>query len=93
MSVWTADIVVALASAALLLWIFVFYYNKARKMTSSFSVGLASFAAIFLVQNLLAVVFYFQLARTYPVEVALPMLALNGLSLAAFATLAWLIRR
>ncbi|MDG6954865.1 MAG: hypothetical protein JRN33_07810 [Nitrososphaerota archaeon] len=92
-SFWTIDIVVAVASAVLMFWAVIFYYRRARTLTSSFSVGLTLFTVIFLVQNLLAVFFYFQLAQTYSADVALPMLALNGLGLAAFATLVWVIRR
>lgn len=92
-SIWTIDIVVAVVSAILMLWAFAFYYGKARKMTSSFSVGLTLFTVIFLLQNLVAVFFYFQLAQNYSADVALPMLTLNGLGLAAFATLVWVIRR
>ncbi|MDG6974438.1 MAG: hypothetical protein JRM95_06365, partial [Nitrososphaerota archaeon] len=59
-SIWTIDIVVAVASAVLMLWAFAFYYGRAKSVASSFSVGLTLFTAIFLVQNLLAVFFYFQ---------------------------------
>ena len=92
-SIWTIDIVVAVASAILMLWAFAFYYGRAKSVASSFSVGLTLFTAIFLVQNLLVVFFYFQLAQNYSADVALPMLTLNGLGLAAFATLIWVIRR
>lgn len=92
-SLWTVDVVVAVASAVLMLWALAFYYGRARRVPSVFSVGLTIFTVIFLVQNLLAIVFYFQLAQTYSADVALPMLTLNGLGLAAFATLVWIIRR
>jgi hypothetical protein len=92
-SLWTLDILVAAASAALMLWAFSFYYERARRITSGFSVGLAIFAGLFLVQNLAAVFFYYELAMKYSADVALPLLTINGLSLGAFATLVWVVRR
>ncbi|MEM0286830.1 MAG: hypothetical protein QXG05_01495 [Nitrososphaerota archaeon] len=92
-SIWTIDIIVALASAVLMVYAFLFYFGKARKMSSSFSLGLTAFTGIFVLQNLIAVFFYYQLAKEYSADVALPMLALNGLGLMAFAVLVWVIRR
>ncbi|MDG6964964.1 MAG: hypothetical protein JRN54_09350 [Nitrososphaerota archaeon] len=92
-SIWTVDIVVAVASAVLMVWALSFYYGRARRVRSAFSVGLTVFVLIFVIQNVMAVFFYFQLAQTYSADVALPMLALNGLGLAAFVTLVWIIRR
>ena len=92
-SFWTVDIMVAVASAILMLWAFVLYYGRARRVTSSFSVGLTIFAVIFLVQNLVAIFFYFDLAAKYSNDVALPMLTINGLGLGAFATLVLVVRR
>ncbi len=92
-SIWTVDIVVAFVSAILMLWACAFYYRKARKMASSFSIGLTLFTVLFVVQNVLAVVFYFRLAENHAADVAFPMLTLNALGLGAFATLVWIIRR
>lgn len=92
-SIWTIDIVVAVASAILMLWAFAFYFRRAKSVTSSFSLGLTLFTVLFLIQNLLAILFYFQLAQSYSADVALPMLTLNGIGLAAFATLVWVIWR
>lgn len=92
-SVWTIDIVVAVVSTILMLWAFLFYYDRARKITSSFSVGLTLFTVLFLIQNLVAIFFYFELAARYSADVALPMLTINGIGLAAFATLVLVIRR
>ena len=92
-SVWTIDILVAVASAILMMWAFAFYYGRARKLTSSFSVGLTLFTVLFLVQNIVAIFFYFELATKYSAEVAVPMLTINGLGLGAFATLVLVVRR
>ncbi len=92
-SFWAVDIIIAVASAVLMLWAFLFYYGRARKVTSSFSVGLTLFAVLFVVQNIVAIFFYFDLATRYSTDVALPMLTINGLGLGAFAALVLVVRR
>ncbi|MHB2036663.1 MAG: hypothetical protein ACYCPW_07985 [Nitrososphaerales archaeon] len=92
-SVWSLDIAIAVATSAILVWIFAFYYKRVQKMRTTFTIGLSIFSFIFLLQNLLSIPIYYDLARVYANDIALPFLALESLELLGFTALSWVIRQ
>ena len=92
-SVWSLDIAIALATSTILVWIFAFYYKRVQKMRTTFTIGLSIFSFIFLLQNLLSIPIYYDLARVYGNDIALPFLALESLELLGFTALSWVIRQ
>ena len=93
LSVWFLDIMVAIATSGILLWIFVFYYRRLSQLRTAFTIGLAVFSFIFLLQNLLSIPIYYELARAYSDTVALPFLALESLELLGFVALSWVVKQ
>lgn len=91
--VWTVDITLAAVGSAAALVLVVFYFRLARERKSRFTLGLAIFSLIFLVQNLAAIFVYYALASTYSVEVALPMMALHSMELVGIGAMVWMARQ
>lgn len=81
------DLVLAAASAGILLGLLYIYGQNFRSLRSPLSVGLILFAALFIAENLAAIYFYVLMSDSYGAAVALPLLALNGVELVGFATL------
>ena len=92
-SVWLLDIFVAMATSAILIWIFAFYYTRVKELRTIFTVGLSVFSFIFLLQNILSIPIYYELSRAYNDSIALPFLALESLELLAFIALSWVVRQ
>lgn len=92
-SVWSLDIAIAIATSAILLWIFAFYYHRVKEMKTTFTIGLTVFSFIFLLQNILSIPMYYVLSRGYGNDVALPFLALEALELLGFVALSWVVRQ
>ncbi|HVB12267.1 MAG TPA: hypothetical protein VNE86_03980 [Nitrososphaerales archaeon] len=92
-SVWFLDIAIAVATSAILVWIFTFYYKRVQKMRTTFTIGLSVFSFIFLLQNLLSIPIYYDFARGYGNDIALPFLALESLELLGFIALSWVVRQ
>jgi low affinity Fe/Cu permease len=92
-SIWFLDIAIAIATSAILLWIFLFYYRRVHEMRTVFTIGLSVFSFIFLLQNLLSIPIYYELARGYGNDIALPFLALESLELLGFVALSWVVRQ
>jgi hypothetical protein len=90
---WGADLAIALVSVGLTAWIFALYLKRAADVRSKFSFGLALLSGIFFVESITSVSVYYHFSTKYPVEVALPLLALSLLGLAGFAVLVWLARQ
>lgn len=89
---WMIDLVLAVASAGVLVGLLYIYGSNFRSVRSPLSVGLIVFAALFLVGNVAAMLFYLSLndrlsGTGFGADVAMPMLVLNVLELAGFATL------
>jgi len=93
LSVWFLDIAIAMATSAILVWIFAFYYKRVQKMRTTFTIGLSVFSFIFLLQNILSIPIYYDLARVYGNDIALPFLALESLELLGFLALSWVVRQ
>jgi hypothetical protein len=92
-SIWFLDIAIAIATSVILLWIFLFYYRRVHEMRTVFTIGLSVFSFIFLLQNLLSIPIYYELARGYGNDIALPFLALESLELLGFVALSWVVRQ
>jgi hypothetical protein len=92
-SIWFLDIAVAIATSAILIWIFVFYYRRVKELRTTFTLGLSVFSFIFLLQNVLSIPIYYELSRAYANSIALPFLALESLELLAFIALSWVVRQ
>jgi hypothetical protein len=92
-SVWFLDIAIAVATSAILVWIFSFYYRRVREMRTVFTTGLSIFSFIFLLQNLLSIPIYYILAQAYGNDIAIPFLALESLELLGFIALSWVVRQ
>ncbi|MHB8567961.1 MAG: hypothetical protein ACYC9U_12800 [Nitrososphaerales archaeon] len=90
-SLWMLDILISVATAFILVWLFAFYYRRLKEVRSRFTIGLALFCLIFLIQNVVAILIYYRLADVYSADVALPLLALGSLELAAFSALSWVV--
>lgn len=90
---WALDIAIAVATSAILIWIFAFYYRRVKEMRTTFTLGLAVFSLIFLMQNLLSIPIYYILAGAYSSDIAMPFLALESLELLGFIALSWVIRQ
>ena len=91
-TLWMIDLVLAAASIVVLALLLVIYRSNFRSLRSPLSFGLIVFAALFLLENLAAMYFYFawneSLSGTgYASSVAMPMLLLNAVELVAFSTL------
>lgn len=85
---WQLNIVVAVASLALLGGLVYVYARNLRDIRSPFTLGLVAFGTLFVVQNLLAIFVYMSMAdQDLGSNVAMPMLALNLAGLAGFAAL------
>lgn len=81
--------ITAIATGALL-------YIYARNLThvrSRFAVGLVIFALAVIIQNILAVYFYFLLSQSFPAVVAIPLIIVGSLELAGIGTLLWVTWR
>lgn len=87
---WTVDIILATVGSVFALALLVFYSRLARERTSRFTLGLAVFSLVFLVQNLAAAIFYFRLASTYSTDVAFPLMALHAMELVGMGAMVWL---
>jgi len=82
------DLVLAIASVAVLLVLLYVYVSNFRAVRAPLSLGLIIFASLFLVENLAAIYFYVTMSEGgFGAPVAMPMLALNAVELLAFATL------
>ena len=92
-SVWFLNIAIAVAISTILVWIFAFYYKRVQKMRTTFTIGLSVFSFIFLLQNLLSIPIYYDLAHAYGNDIALPFLALESLELLGFMALSWVVRQ
>jgi hypothetical protein len=91
-TLWLIDIVLAVASIAVLTGLLYIYRSNFRTLRAPLSFGLILFAALFLIENLAAIYFYVSLNDSLSgtglaSSVALPMLALNAVELVGFATL------
>ena len=91
-TLWMIDLVLATASIVVLGILLYLYRANFRTLRSPLSLGLILFAALFLLENLAAIYFYFawneSLSSTgYAASVAMPMLLLNAVELVAFSTL------
>jgi hypothetical protein len=91
-TLWMIDLVLAAASIVVLVVLLYLYRANFRTLRSPLSLGLIVFAALFLLENLAAMYFYFiwndSLRDTgYASSVAMPMLLLNAVELVAFSTL------
>ena len=87
---WMVDIILATIGSMFALALFVFYSRLARERTSRFTLGLAVFSLVFLIQNLAAALFYFRFASTYSADVALPLMALHTMELVGMGAMLWL---
>lgn len=82
------DLVLAIASVAILVVLLYIYGSNFRALRAPLSLGLTVFASLFLVENLAAIYFYVTMSEGgFGASVAMPMLALNAFELLAFATL------
>ncbi len=82
------DVVLAVASIALLLGLLYIYVTNYRSLRSPFSIGLIVFAMLFLIENLAAMYFYVAMNDSnIGASVAIPMLVLNTAEMVGFATL------
>jgi hypothetical protein len=91
-TLWLIDIVLAVASIAVLTGLLYIYRSNFRTLRAPLSFGLILFAALFLIENLAAIYFYVSLNDSLSgtglaSSVAMPMLALNAVELVGFATL------
>jgi hypothetical protein len=85
---WMIDIVIAVASALVLVGLLYIYATNYRSLRSPFALGLVVFASLFLLENLAAMYFYMAMADSnVGASVALPMLVLNAAELVGFSTL------
>jgi hypothetical protein len=85
---WTIDLVLAAASAGVLVGLLYIYGQNFRSLRSPLSLGLILFAVLFIAENLAAIYFYVSMdASGVGAGIALPLLALNGVELVGFATL------
>lgn len=91
--VWTVDIILAGIGAIAALVLLVFYSRLARERMSRFTLALAIFSVVFFVQNIAAVFVYYELALTYSIDVALPMMALHLMELAGIGAMVWMARQ
>ncbi len=82
------SIAVAAASAVLLVALLFVYIRNHRQLRSPFTLGLVLFAALFLVQNVGSVYFYYLMNewRQGP-GIAIPMFVLDAAELIGFAAL------
>ncbi len=77
-------------NVVLLLALIAVYYDSFRKIKAQFTVGLIFFAAIFLVQNLLALYSYLAMFMYYADAVAGIVLAITIAQTVGLVTLLWL---
>jgi len=91
-TLWMIDVVLAAASIVVLALLLFIYRSNFRSLRSPLSFGLIVFAALFLLENLAAMYFYFSWSDSlstsgYAGSVAMPMLILNAVELVGFSTL------
>lgn len=91
--VWTVDIIIASVGAIAALVLLVFYFRLARERTSRFTLGLAVISLVFFVQNIAAMLVYFDLASTYSADVALPIMAIHAMELVGIGAMVWMARQ
>ena len=91
--VWTVDIILASVGAIAALVLLAFYLRLSIERRSRFTIGLAIFSLVFLVQNLAAAFVYFTLAPTYSADVALPIMAIHSMELVGIGTMVWMARQ
>lgn len=92
-SFWSADVAIGVASVLLMAWLALFYARTARRLRTPFTFGLAALAIVFLLQSVVSVIVYVELAQTYSADVALPMLLLGVLNLGGFVALFWVSKQ
>jgi len=82
------DVVLAVASALVLVGLLYIYVTNFRSVRSPFALGLILFAFLFLLENLAAMYFYMAMNDSnVGASVAVPMLVLNAAELIGFSTL------
>jgi hypothetical protein len=91
-TLWFIDIVLAVASIMVLTGLLYLYRSNFKTLRAPLSLGLIVFAALFLIENLVAIYSYVSLNDSLSgtglaSSVAMPMLALNAVELVGFATL------
>ncbi len=87
-SLWTINVVLALASSGVLVVLLGLYARNYRQVATAFGLSLMIFAAVLLAQNLFAVYSNLSLqAQGFKADVALPMLILQTLQLVAVGVL------
>src|SRR5437762_12345306 len=90
-TLWMIDLVLAAASIVVLVALLYLYRANFRTLRSPLSLGLIVFAALFLLENLQVMYFYFAWNESmsgtgYASSVAMPMLLLNAVVLVVFST-------
>src|SRR5437879_13105048 len=91
-TLWMIDLVLAAASIVVLVVLLYLYRANFRTLRSPLSLGLIVFAALFLLENLAAIYFYFAWTESlsgtvYASSLAMPMRLLSVCQLVAFSTL------
>jgi len=92
-TLWEIDIALSVVGTLFALLLLGFYVRRSKEIRSRFTLGLAAFSGILLVQNLLSVFVYAYLAQRYSADVAIPLMGTSFLELAALIILAWLINQ
>ena len=83
----TATTILSGISIVLLIVLLHIYYKNLKKIKSRFTLGLFIFAALFLLQNLVSIYFYFAMMNYYAAEVTAHVFIFTLLQAIAFLVL------
>ena len=83
----TVTTILSGVSAILLILLLHIYYKNLKKIKSKFTFGLFIFAALFLLQNIVSVYFYFTMMDYYAPEVTMHVFIFTLLQAIAFIVL------
>jgi hypothetical protein len=91
--IWLIDVVLALASAVIIIWVASMYFKSSRVVRSGLSLALVILMVLIGVKNIFGVFIYLSLSRFYGADVGLHMMPISILDLAIVALLFWIVRR
>ncbi len=91
--IWFIDILLALASGALVMWVASMYFRSRMVIRSGISMALVVLMVLIAVKNIAGAIIYFNLSRFYGADVGLHMMPLSILDLIIVSILLWIVRK
>jgi len=86
---WVANITLAAVNVAVIAGVLYIYASNFGPLKSKLALGLIIFAGVLVLQNIVAMFMYWQLAQQYAAAVATPILVITALETTGLLFLFW----